>query len=200
MREKSFILTLLLILFLGFQPKEVVASSKRAITGVTELSARLDGDVGAAELFAIANEVGPFIDQIRKANPSPNSLKKMKALLNEMRQKTSGKVAEIEASMGESEGQLERLYRSQEWDDMSFALAAFPYWRAWIDLELAYREQNVGIMGAEKTTALLPAEKGFRGASLQFYRPGLVYGGWLGLGTLSLLRGGLIGPDKFLKV
>ena len=61
---------------------------------------------------------------------------------------------------------LDRLYRSQEWDDMSFALAAFPYWRAWIDSELAYREQNVGIMGAEKTTALLPAEKGFRGASL----------------------------------
>ena len=189
MREKSFILTLLLILFLGLQPKEVVASSKRAITGVTELSARLDGDLDAAELFAIANEVGPFIDQIRKANPSPNSLKKMKALLNEMRQKTSGKVAEIEASMGESEGQLERLYRSQEWDDMSFALAAFPYWRAWIDLELAYREQNVGIMGAEKTTALLPAEKGFRGASLQFYRPGLVYGGWLGLGYVELAKG-----------
>ena len=80
MREKSFILTVLLTLFFGSQPKEVMASSKRAISGVTELSARLDGDVGATELFAIANEVGPFIDQIRKANPSPNSLKKMKAL------------------------------------------------------------------------------------------------------------------------
>ena len=99
MREKSFILTFLLILFVGFQPKGVLASSKRAINNVTELSARLDGDVGATELFAIANEVGPFIDQIRKANPSPNALKKMKALLNEMRQKTSGKVAQIEASM-----------------------------------------------------------------------------------------------------
>ena len=111
----------------------------------------------------------------------------MKALLNEMRQKTSGKVAEIEASMGDSEGQLERLYRSQEWDDMSFALAAFPYWRAWM-IQLAYREQNVGIAGAEKTTALLPAEKGFRGqpATLST-RFGLW--GWLGLGYVELAKG-----------
>jgi len=164
------------------------ASSKSAIAGASKLSAKLDGDLGATDLFDIANKVGPFIDEIRRADPSARSLKEMKRILNDMRQKTSSKVAEIEASMGDNEGQLERLYRSQEWDDMSFALAAFPYWRAWIDLELAYREQNIGIMGAEKTTALLPAEKGFRGASLQFYRPGLVYGGWLGLGYIELAK------------
>ena len=85
-----------LLVLLGSHNKSY-ASSKSAIAGASKLSTQLDSNLGASELFDIANAVGPFVDEIRKANPSAIALKEMKRILNEMRLKTSTKVAEIEA-------------------------------------------------------------------------------------------------------
>ena len=59
------------------------ASSKSAIAGASKLSAKLDGDLGATDLFDIANKVGPFIDEIRRADPSARSLKEMKRIFKD---------------------------------------------------------------------------------------------------------------------
>ena len=88
-----------------------------------------------------------------------------------------------EHDTGQSEVALERLYRSQAWDDLSFAEASFVYWSSWIDLEIARQSPP----GREKVLAR--ARKGFQTASLQLFRPQLFYGGWLGIGYVDLELG-----------
>jgi hypothetical protein len=102
-----------------------------------------------------------------------------------MRTLAEQRLDRYEADTNENEAALESMYRSRIWDDMSFALAAFPYWRAWIDLELARMVTGQG----EKSQALKPARSGFKAASVQLFKPGLVYGGWLGLGYVELEGG-----------
>lgn len=139
----------------------------------------------AKEFARVANEVGPVIDEIRQADVSEEQLIKLRDILVAMRDETEKRLAGIEREGGDDESALERLYRSQVWDDISFSLAAFPYWRAWMDLELAQRIKDPGL----RTQALLPASRGFRAASMQLFRPGLVYGGWLGMGYVETAQG-----------
>ncbi|MGR8919254.1 MAG: hypothetical protein ACU85V_06530 [Gammaproteobacteria bacterium] len=167
-------------------PALATAAGEKAIAEARGFLGRLKtGAPSAKQVFEIANTVGPVIDGIRRAEVSDAELKALQGTLEEMRVVTEKRLAAIEAETNENEAALERLYRSQVWDDMSFALAAFPYWRAWVDLEIARRIDDAGL----KTQALLPAQKGFRSASMQLFRPGLVYGGWLGLGYVELERG-----------
>ncbi|MCA8976901.1 MAG: hypothetical protein KDC98_19415 [Planctomycetes bacterium] len=137
------------------------------------------------EFARVANEVGPVIDEVRQSDASDAELKKLRDLLSAMRKQTEQRLSALEAAAGEDEAALERLYRSQDWDDISFSLAAFPYWRAWMDLEIAQGIKDEGL----RTQALLPAMKGFRAASMQLFRPGLVYGGWLGVGYTEMAQG-----------
>ena len=143
------------------------------------------GNPSAAKVFELANTIGPVIDEVRNANVSDADLETLRGLLEKMGSVTEQRLSAIEGETNENEASLERLYRSQVWDDMSFALAAFPYWRAWIDLEIAKRVKDAGL----KIQALLPAQKGFRSASMQLFRPGLVYGGWLGVGYVEKEQG-----------
>ncbi len=140
----------------------------------------------AKEMFDLANAIGPLIDRIRQAALKTEELKKFRTILNEMRTVVERTVTDVEEKAEDSEAELERLYRSQDWDDISFALAAFPYWRAWIDLEIARQVKDEGNIDNLKSTALLPAQNGFRSASMQLFRPGLVYGGWLGRGYVEI--------------
>ncbi|MGE0483103.1 MAG: hypothetical protein AB7Q81_03095 [Gammaproteobacteria bacterium] len=139
----------------------------------------------AKEFARVANDVGPVIDEVRQSDASDAELKKLRGLLEEMRNQTEKRLSAMEAAAGEDEAALERLYRSQDWDDIGFSLAAFPYWRAWMDLEIARRIKDEGL----RIQAVLPAMKGFRAASMQLFRPGLVYGGWLGVGYAEMAQG-----------
>ncbi len=139
----------------------------------------------AKQVYDIANNIGPVIDEVRNGDVATADLEILRGILEKMRVRTEQRLSGIEAETNENEASLERLYRSQVWDDMSFALAAFPYWRAWVDIEIARRVKDPGL----KTQALLPAEKGFRSASMQLFRPGLVYGGWLGMGYVEKEKG-----------
>ncbi len=146
---------------------------------------RLQGQVGSDVFNTVANEVGPIIDTVRETKMTSQQLIVIRDLVENMREATARRLSEIEAEANDSEAALETLYRSRVWDDLSFALGAFPYWRAWVDLELARPYTDKG----QKIQALLPAQKGFRAASMQLFRPGLVYGGWLGLGFCELELG-----------
>ncbi len=143
------------------------------------LVARLQAaSAGSEEYAAVANEVGPVVDELRQAGLDAKQLDAIRRQLEQMRVLADQRLDQYEAATNENEGALENMYRSRVWDDMSFALAAFPYWRAWIDLELARMVNGQG----EKSQALKPARDGFKAASVQLFKPGLVYGGWLGLG------------------
>ena len=174
---------LVLLGIIGVSPLSVAASDPLAET--QKLLDQLKLQPEPKEFARVANDVGPFIDGVRQADPGVGKLKKLRGLLGEMRGQTEKRLASIENESQNSEAALERLYRSQDWDDLSFALAAFPYWRAWMDLEIAKTIEDEGL----KTQALLPARKGFRAASMQLFRPGLVYGGWLGLGYVEMEEG-----------
>ncbi len=178
---------LLIALVLVFYTSGLYATpaGEDAIKQANSHLARLKTGPSAKDVFDIANSIGPAIDAVRSSEVTDAQLKTLQGLLEQMRRVTEQKLASIEAESQENEAALERLYRSQTWDDMSFALAAFPYWRAWIDLQIAKRIDDEGL----KTQALLPAQKGFRAASMQLFRPGLVYGGWLGMGYVELEEG-----------
>jgi tetratricopeptide (TPR) repeat protein len=143
----------------------------------------------ARDIFDLANSIGPLIDRVRAANITALELEDFRTLLDDMHALVEKRVFDIEMKAEDSEAELERLFRSQDWDDISFALAAFPYWRAWIDLEIARQVVDEGDIDNLKSTALLPAQNGFRAASMQLFRPGLVYGGWLGRGYVEIERG-----------
>lgn len=149
------------------------------------LLARLTDEAAAAEYKTVANELGPVIDEMRQGDMARDPLIAVHALCNQMRARTENRIRLAEAETEEDEAALETLYRSQVWDDLSFSLAAFPYWRAWIDLEIARLNPD----RQELTRDLLPARKGFRAASMQLFRPGLVFGGWLGLGYVEMQQG-----------
>ena len=150
------------------------------------LTSRLQAaGASSAEYTAVANDVGPLVDELRQAGLNDAQLNALRRQLEQMRTLTEQRLELYEADAHEDEAALESMYRSRVWDDMSFALAAFPYWRAWIDLELARRVSGQG----EKSKALAPAKSGFKAASVQLFKPGLVYGGWLGLGYVELEGG-----------
>ena len=176
--------TLFAALLIGLAPVSADIGTD-SIAKTKALLSRLEALPSPAEFVVVANELGPIVDELRQAEVTPDQLREMRRLCGKMRTVTERKLSQTEAAAGENEAALERLYQSQVWDDLSFSLAAFPYWRAWIDLELARLNPDK----AELAKDLLPARKGFRAASMQLFRPGLVFGGWLGLGYVELERG-----------
>ena len=176
---------LAMLCLLVFPGLGMAAGVGSAIDQARAFLGQLQAQPEAKEFARIAREVGPVIDEVRQANASEADLKTLRDLLEKMREQTEKRLAGLERETNEDEAALERLYRSQAWDDISFSLAAFPYWRAWMDLELARRIDDEGL----RTQALLPALKGFRSASMQLFRPGLVYGGWLGIGYVEMAQG-----------
>ncbi len=166
-----------------------VAAKVDAVSDMNKLAALVArlraAGASSGEFATVANEVGPVIDELRQGGLNAGQLDAVRRELEQMRSLTEQRLDQYEADTHEDEAALESMYRSRVWDDMSFALAAFPYWRAWIDLELARMVSGQG----EKSKALLPAKAGFKSASVQLFKPGLVYGGWLGLGYVELEGG-----------
>ena len=152
------------------------------IDTVREFHAQLMSGPEASRVARIAQDLGPVIDEVRKT-PKLEQLETLQELLGAMKTLSGQILAASERKTGQGEAALERLYRSQAWDDLGFAEAAFIYWSAWIDLEIA-RQSPSG-----RDRHLARARKGFQTASLQLFRPQLFYGGWLGIGYVDLELG-----------
>lgn len=190
-RAPAFV-ALLLLLFCALRaPILAAAEAAQPVGGaggmpkLVALTTQLQA-MPSSEVFAqVANEVGPVVDELRQSGLSPDKLQALRRQLELMTSLADRRLDQYEADTHDDEAALESMYRSRVWDDMSFALAAFPYWRAWVDLELARLVKDPG----EKTKALHPAQAGFKLASVQLFKPGLVYGGWLGLGLVELEAG-----------
>ena len=136
----------------------------------------------ASHVARIAGELGPVIDGARKTLKL-EELESLRELLGAMEIMSGQILTATERETGQGEAALERLYRSQAWDDLSFAEASFIYWSAWLDLEIARQS----LSGRDRILAR--ARKGFQTASLQLFRPQLFYGGWLGIGYVDLELG-----------
>lgn len=158
------------------------AENRDVMEIVRDFHAQLMTVPEASRVARIAGDLGPVIDEARKT-PKLEELETLRKLLGAMKTQTGQILATTERKTGQGEAALERLYRSQAWDDLSFAEAAFIYWSAWIDLEIA-RQSPSG-----RDRHLARARKGFQTASLQLFRPQLFYGGWLGIGYVDLELG-----------
>lgn len=153
-----------------------------AIGNAQRLLSTLDSEATTSRYAEVGRELGRTIDGVRDGKATIEQLTTMREITSELRNRTTARLTALEVVAGEDEAALETLYRSMEWDDLSFALAAFPYWAAWIDLEM-YKQVEDEI---EKKKWLWEAKKGFRATSVQVFRPSLVYGGWLGLGYIAV--------------
>lgn len=171
----------ILVLLMAVTP--VAATDKgNAVELVRALHAQLGTTSEAPHVARIAGELGPIIDSARKTLKL-EELETLQELIGAMEIRSGQILTAAEHKTGQSEAALERLYRSQAWDDLSFAEASFIYWSAWIDLEVARQS----LSGRDRILAR--ARKGFQTASLQLFRPQLFYGGWLGIGYVDLELG-----------
>ncbi|MEM7467084.1 MAG: hypothetical protein AAF387_09385 [Pseudomonadota bacterium] len=176
LRNRRALLTLLIIL--SCSPRSHAADN---LAQAQQLLASLSNTATTARFAQVAREFGPVIDEVRTGSASVKQLHALRKITDQFRDKTSERLKAAETEAGGNEGALEALYRSSAWDDLSFALAAFPYWGAWIDLEIAKKIKDPG----ERAPWIWKAKKGFRSTSVQIFRPSLVYGGWLGLGYIA---------------
>ena len=140
-----------------------------------------------ALIARLAEEAGAIVNEARKTELGLEQLETLRSILDAMQTLVEQLVAKAERRTNQNEAALERLYRSPAWDNLSFANAAFTYWTAWIDLEIAQRVR----IEKDRDEILMRARKGFQLASLQLFRPGLYYGGWLGIGYVAMLQGQL---------
>lgn len=163
----------------------VPANPDAAIAQARQLLSSLNNDVVTSRYAQVSREYGQVVDGVRKGKATTAQLLKMRDITKEFRNRTTDRLKAAEAVAGENEGELEALYRSMAWDDLSFALAAFPYWGAWINLEISKRQKDAD----GKRKWIWEAKKGFRATSVQVFRPSLVYGGWLGLGYVASAEG-----------
>ncbi len=100
-------------------------------------------------------------------------------------QRCRAKVRDLEQATGDREAALEKLYRSDLWHDINYALSAFNYWQAWGKLGLAHSFQGE----REQITWLNEAEHGFQSSSVRILYPGIVYGSWLGMAYVAQAKG-----------
>jgi len=124
-------LVLSALLMLGGAPLVLADAGSEAIAKTKAFLNQIKGgSASAKEIFDVANTIGPTIDEVRQSKVSTNDLETLRGLLEEMRKVTSKRLSAIERDTNDNESELERLYRSQVWDDLSFALDAFPDWRS----------------------------------------------------------------------
>ena len=100
-------------------------------------------------------------------------------------QRCRAKVRDLEQATGDREAALEKLYRSDLWHDINYALSAFNYWQAWGKLGMAHSYQGE----REQITWLNEAEHGFQSSSVRILYPGIVYGSWLGMAYVAQAKG-----------
>lgn len=144
----------------------IAADNRDAIELVRALHTQIKTASEAPHVARIAGELGPIIGDARKTLKL-EELATLRELLGAMETRSGQILTATERRTGQSEAALERLYRSQAWDDLSFAEASFIYWSAWIDLEIA-RQSRSG-----RDRILARARQGFQTASLQLFRPQL---------------------------
>lgn len=149
------------------------------------IAGTLSADASPEAYARAARDFGEVVDEARNAPGQAQAVLALRELVEDMKTCTLERLRSAEAATGGGEAALEQLYRSRDWEDFGFALAAFPFWGAWLDFTL-----GEGQGSSPRRTALLgQAKRGFRTASMQIFQPSLVFGGWLGLAMVARAEG-----------
>jgi tetratricopeptide (TPR) repeat protein len=93
----------------------------------------------------------------------------------------------LEEAAGEDEVQLEALYRSDRWRQLSRSRVEISFWLGWAQLARVRQ----GLEGAEREDSLAEAERAFVRAARSLAFPDLAVRSLLGLGIARRLRGDL---------
>ncbi len=163
-----------------------------AIAEVNKLATRLmilsDQDINslsAGDFVLIADSYGNLVSKTREIGGSKKDYEQLINNADGLRARCRDKVRALESTTNENEASLEKLYRSDVWHDINYALSAFSYWQAWAMLGIAHSKEGE----RDQISWLNKAESGFQASSVRILYPGIVYGSWLGMGYVAAARG-----------
>lgn len=161
-------------------------SASKAVLDKMEQSLAADLDkLSPRDFVSAADAFGNLVSGARDQGAAKSDFEALLTGGNRFYQRCRDKVRNLEQIAGDDEAALEKLYRSDLWHDINYALSAFNYWQAWTQLGLAHTYQGE----REQVKWLNEAEHGFQSASVRILYPGIVYGSWLGMGYVAQTRG-----------
>lgn len=172
-----------------------VSSSAELNNLNTRLGSALAGDVAviSPDDLVLASEVlGNLTSKARELGSDSAMFKALITRADQLHRRSRDKVRMLERTAGENESALERLYRSDIWHDINYALSAAGYWKAWAALGYAGTLNE----GDARVVWLNRANNGFKVASVRILYPGIVHGSWLGLGYVAQAQGDLRAAEK----
>jgi len=179
--QRRTLLRHILILVIALSHAEVQAGSSE-LAALQKLHNSTTNSVSPISLLTAAQHLGPIVTRLSDQGTTLDELLSARAEVVKLDHLASCQRESMERSANENEAALARLFGSTKWDDAQLTFSLLRYWLAWIDVELAKAEPQ-----AERW--LEQAEQGFQLASLQLFHPNIAYGGWIGRGTVLLLRG-----------
>jgi len=173
----------------------VLLSQSAAVTTSAESKALLDKihqqletDLASLDTSAFVSAADAYGNLVAGAQEQGASKADFTYLLHRgegLFKRCRAKVRDLEQATGDREAALEKLYRSDLWHDINYALSAFNYWQAWSKLGLGHAFQGQ----REQIKWLNEAEHGFQSSSVRILYPGIVYGSWLGMAYVAQAKG-----------
>ena len=155
---------------------------------LNKIHQQLEKDLATLDTSAFVSAANAYGNLVTAAQEQGASKADFEFLLHrgeEFFQRCRAKVRDLEQATGDREAALEKLYRSDLWHDINYALSAFNYWQAWSKLGLAHAYQGQ----REQVKWLNEAEHGFQSSSVRILYPGIVYGSWLGMAYVAQVKG-----------
>jgi hypothetical protein len=165
-----------------------VSSVGRANTLADRLMKIVQQDIStlsAKDFVSIADSYGNLVSITREIGGSKTDFEKLIERADTLRNRCRDKVRALEGTTNEDEVSLEKLYRSDVWHDINYALSAFGYWQAWASLGIAHSKEGE----RDQVSWLNKAQSGFQASSVRILYPGIVYGSWLGMGYVAAANG-----------
>ncbi|OUS02471.1 hypothetical protein A9Q90_09315 [Gammaproteobacteria bacterium 54_18_T64] len=161
------------------------AQSKILLDQIYQALAQELASLTPRDFVGVADAYGKLVAGARERGGSRADFEYLLARGEGFFQRCRAKVRDLEQATGDREAALEKLYRSDLWHDINYALSAFNYWHAWGKLGLAHSYQGQ----SEQLSWLSQAEHGFQSSSVRILYPGIVYGSWLGMAYTAAARG-----------
>ena len=178
---------------------ESATSASGVVTVSKEFKAAIlaeEGSMSPSTWGLVTDLVGLLVENAGNRGVGKGGLKSIASDVAAQAAACRRAVRNLEGSAGGDETALENLYRSQAWYEMSYALAAYRYWEAWVEFFQARVETNKTRKGGR----LDLAERGFRAAALSVLYPSLVQGAWLGMAMVSIERGDEAEAGRRLRI
>lgn len=162
-----------------------VSRANKLAVRLMDLAQQDISKLSAKDFVLIADSYGNLVSITREIGGSKTDFEKLITRADTLRNRCRDKVRALESTTNEDEVSLEKLYRSDVWHDINYALSAFSYWQAWASLGIAHSKEGE----RDQVSWLNKAQSGFQTSSVRILYPGIVYGSWLGMGYVAAASG-----------